>query len=57
MITEDPAAPSMSGTWLNPKSYYKARIDTANSLPVILRDKMILKASTYVLQFTNQWIC
>ena len=54
MITEDPARPSAAGTWLHPKSYFSARIDTSNSLPVILQDGMLIKACTYLFEFTYQ---
>ena len=34
MITEFEEAPSTSGTWLHPKTYYKARTSKENSNPV-----------------------
>jgi pSer/pThr/pTyr-binding forkhead associated (FHA) protein len=38
---------STSGTWVHPKTWLKARIDVENSMPVLLRDGMIVKAHTY----------
>lgn len=42
---------SMSGTWLHPKNYYIARAGVNNSLPVLLRDRMVVKAHTFAMEF------
>jgi len=42
---------STSGTWVHPKTYSKARVDVENSMPVLLRNGMIIKAHTYAFQF------
>ena len=47
--TED--SESTSGTWVHPKSWDLARVTVKNSLPVQVFNDMIVKVSTFTLQF------
>ena len=51
MITESTEAPSMSGTWLHLKNYFKAKTSVENSAPVQMYDGMQVKAHTYIFKF------
>jgi pSer/pThr/pTyr-binding forkhead associated (FHA) protein len=51
MITEHADAPAMSGTWLHPKNYFKAKAAIENSAPVLMHDGMQIKAHTYLFKF------
>ena len=49
MVKEYPK-PSTSGTWMHPKTYLKARHTKQNSLPVLIKEGMVIKAHTYTFQ-------
>lgn len=45
---------STSGTWLHPKTFTKCQLQE-NSLPVLLRNEMILKVHSFTMQFHEIW--
>ena len=51
MIKEFEEKPSTSGTWLHPKTYFKAKASVENSAPVLMHDGIEVKAHTYLFKF------
>lgn len=51
VVREHDGAPSMSGTWLHAKSYFKAKAGLDNSAPVPMHDGIEIKAHTYLFRF------
>ena len=50
-LIQEHETPSTSGTWLHPKSYFKAKTGGENSAPVLMHDGMEIKAHTYLFKF------